>query len=503
MVQELTTLPSASSNFWGGLSKGLAQAGPEELAYQRKRAGLEELGKAENLTPRQLLTKAQGVYGMTPVELENYQKIAALEGQRAPRRPPPVQGQAQASPQAQQYFQPMQKAQDVEFLNNAPNRPNPLLPMQGGAKAQQGKTIAQQQIEAQEASIPPRKTILNELSAHFKTPQPQNPDQREAAIQHVLQMDPSATRMEAEREVDGWYNQELKQAQTARENQQQEKNVRDEVDKEFDEISKKFFEIGPSTQNEKGERIPGTNKTGRSLEDFISGPIQTFIKEKAYEDLEKNPNKNARQIVTDWVKKADKFKEVQGDLKVHANRSIIDSILPASKNNSLEAIKSARKHYKEFDALPELYRKLQTSPKDGGFGLSPGDAAVATYETSAPLKQLLQKYTNEARVDYRKNAVKGIPNADAKAQAKRMASDLIETIGINDSILSFSKQAKDSLPFFDEDAFFSYLRKHEDKIVAPQQQKELIKGKSGLERTWGDIFLFPAFGRSAVHDKIR
>jgi hypothetical protein len=75
MVQELTTLPSASTRF----AQGLAQSLPEEIKYQRMKSGLNELANTEGLTPRQNLAKAGSVYGISPQLIQSFGQLAQQE----------------------------------------------------------------------------------------------------------------------------------------------------------------------------------------------------------------------------------------------------------------------------------------------------------------------------------------------------------------------------------------------------------------------------------------
>jgi len=62
-----------------GFAQGLAQALPEEIKYQRKRAGLQELADASDrgeLSGAQFLAKAAGTYGSTPQEVQSFGELA-------------------------------------------------------------------------------------------------------------------------------------------------------------------------------------------------------------------------------------------------------------------------------------------------------------------------------------------------------------------------------------------------------------------------------------------
>ena len=91
---------------------------------------------------------------------------------------------------------------------------------------------------------------------------------------------------------------------------------------------------------------------------------------------------------------------------------------------------------------------------------------------------------------------------DIPKLSRKFAEDFAKTRSRGDSILAAAREMKDTYQFFDESAYFDWLREHQDDYgFTPDQKKELITGVADTHSNWGDLALFPTFSRSAAHDK--
>jgi len=203
-----------------------------------------------------------------------------------------------------------------------------------------------------------------------------------------------------------------------------------------------------------------------------------------YKDLATNPALNERTAGEKWAKKVKDLAEHQSQLRVDANRTLTDKLRPSRKEETLKRLASAQKAYQDLGEQRTYYNILQSD-----FGLTPGYAAMIAYPRSNEIKSLV------------KGSNFNLPFSDIPSYSKKLAQEWGNKRTGNDSVLAFARTLKDKSSYFDENAFFDYLRDNEDELnLTPNQKKELQTGVSDMFRNWGDLALFPLTGRSVLHE---
>jgi len=251
-------------------------------------------------------------------------------------------------------------------------------------------------------------------------------------------------------------------------------------------------------------------KQGPDVFGDLTGSTLLNIKKAMYNDLATDPTLTAEQAAEKWGKKGNDLVKIKNDVRVLANRDRYDRWAPSKKEEAVKKLKEAQKRYEEMGLKDEFFDMLRSNNKKPtfthnevtgerslantgtfGFGLSPGGAALIAYPRSDNLKKVEKE-----------NPFKAVGGQQTNIPQSRKLSQLFaKNRTASDSILAFAKELKMQSGFFDEVAFFDYLRENQDDFnFTPEQKNELLKGISDMAPNWGDIALFPYFGRSKAHD---
>ncbi len=484
MVQELTTKPNMFGRLGMGLARGLSETVPKEVERQRLSSGLQQFEQdSGNLSPMQQLARLSAIPGITPQMIQSFGELGKQQGMRNSLRG----GSGQGS----------------ELMPGAPGKEGMQDPRVMAAMQQMGMggQENQGQMPQQQRSIPSgfndrteqakaqHGATENPLGEKYLPAEPLNQDQRNALELRLSDKFPDASYEEVRRMADA---EEVRRQENPK--AWQEKN---------DYITKRENDAEKILENQLETAL---QKEGKDLYRDISGDTLLDLKKAMNNDLATDPSITPKQAAEKWRLKARDFVESKNKLKVAANRDLIDALSPNDKKETLKDLMTAQNRFADLGKQKEFAKLLSTKNRppeysideDGnrvmtdtgatGFNLSEGKAALIAYPRSEKLKGLLYAFN-----------VDNVPINELPSYSAKLASDFLKNKTGNDSVLAFAQSAKDKSGFFDEAAFFDYLRENENKLN-PDQQLELQSGVKALKPTWGNLSLFPIFGRSVVHD---
>ena len=452
-----------------GIGKGLAEQVPKEIERSRLSSGLESLSKeGTNLSPFQQYSRLLALPGMTPQGLQGASDLLRMEGMRNSYKAPREGDQRQGEQVKQQQQGQGRLLNDIKFANLPENQIN---------NQNEGRLVSDQPNRYIEAQQQPGIVTENPTQQKFQPLINWTPQQREEAIAKAWDRHPNFTFDQIQAKVSDDERRELEAPARYREQLEYSKGIEKEADSEFD------------TQLE-----TALQKRGDEIYKDLSGENILNMKKAMYNDLATNPSLTPKTAAENWIKKGRDFAEAKNIIKAKAKRDFTDKLSPGKKEELLKSLKSAQKKYEEMGSKREFYNMLtsKNSEKGVGFDLSPGYAALIAYPRSEKLKEVVRKSTaSEFRV----------PSVHHSVRSKKVAEDFAKNRSYGDSILAFAREMKDKNAYFDESAFFDYLRDNESDFgFNPDQRKELQTGVSDMFPNWGDLTLFPLTGKSKAHD---
>ncbi len=444
------------------IGQGLAQSVPDELRYQRRKSGLESLAQqSANLSPEELYYKTAGIYDVTPQILQDTQKMAKLRAARNRYGQAGQEQQYQPQPNGQEAVQAGQENQNI---------PPPAIPQAFPERAQSKALVAQEEKNPRKFENPKiAQNISNPLVAGVQHALPWTQQRYENEVNQELSRNPYLSEEEAINRVNAREARERSLPEERQKQEQQKENARDKLKTEMDNRFKTLLQK-PEIQEAFGDL------TGKSYLDLI---------DKGNEILSNDPTKNVHQVAKEMQDRVEEFVTSKSRLKEIANRDYWDSISPTKKDQAVKNLMQIQKSYAAVGQEKELYNTLKSSNISGksfGLGLSPGGAALISYPRSEGIRNIIGN---------RDNSVMKKPEI--------LGKKIMENLTKDDSLLSIMRDIKDRNPLIDEAAMWDYFRSNQNGLY-PRQIEDLERGESDLFPNWGDIFLFPAFTRSAAND---
>ena len=458
-----------------GIGQGLAEQVPKEVDRYRLSQGLQQLEKdSPNLSPMQFLTRSAAIPGMSNEMMRQFGELAKQQGMRSSLKSQRTGAKAQPS---QQQAEDPRVAAAMETINaSQPKNAEQVVPSGFNSRGEQAKAMAGTEPE-------------NPVTEKYLPKVPFTMDQKFDVMDRLKERFPNATFEELEKMASEEETRYLTNPKAWQERhdyiQGREKEAETMLDSQLE---------------------TSLQKEGKNLYSDLTGDTLLDLKKAMNNDLATNPALSPKQAAEKWRRIGRDFVESKNIVKAQANRSFTDNFSPHNKKETLKNLSVAQKRYAEMGKQREFYNTLMSEnkppvyqkdengknilvqPGTTGFGLSKGYAALAAYPRSDGLKDL-----------FKKSDIGEIPLRDIPAYSAGLAKDFLRKKTGNDSILAFTRSLKDKSNFFDEIAFFDYLRENQNKLT-PDQLKELQTGVQSMIPTWGDIALFPIFGRSVLHD---
>ena len=469
-----------NANIWGrigsGVGKGLAEQVPKEIERSRLASGLKAISEKKGLTPFQQFAEFASTPGITPQIIQSGSDLLKNQSIRDAYRGENQQGSGSANPtQSQQFTKDMQVGR-----NNLGNIERSVV--QGDSKPS-GNDFREEQARSQPGASE------NPLQDKYIPKVSWTPEMRDADISRIMDKNPYLTLPEA--------------ANISSDNERRYLESPKEYQKQLDYITNRENQAEDILDKQLSTAL---QKEGNAIYGDLTGDTLLDLKKAMNNDLAIDPTLTPKQAAEKWRLKARDFVESKNQVRVNANRPLFDRLVPLKKEENLKNLSVAQKRYAEMGKEKEFYNILRAenkepiysrdekgnnvlvSPGSSGFGASPGGAALIAYPRSPSLKQLI-KETNFENVSFQ----------DISGYSRKLAKDFLEKKTSKDSIQAFARSVKDSKKFFDERAFFDYIRDNQDKLTE-DQKLELQTGISDLTPNWGDLALFPLTGRSILHE---
>lgn len=420
-----------------GIGKGLADQVPKEVDRYRLKQGLQELSEKKGLSPFQQFAELSSIPGVTPQMIESGSKLLRYQGSRDAYR----QNSGQGMPEQAQG----PSIRDVQFGNMPSSSP------QAQGNPQEQEEMGQPQIVNQ-----------NPVSDKFLPGIPWNQQQRDADISRVWESHPEFTFEEAMAQSADNEKRYLAQPEAY---QRQLAYLEDQQGKVNSEIDSQLMN---KLQKPKIEDVWSE----------LTGESKNRIQRGVARDLAMNPNSTVRDEVNKWTDKALTNAKAKTALDELAQRDFSDKLF--KKEQTLSKLKGASPIFRDFGNSEEYENILRSK-----FDLSPQGAASIAYLPTKSNQDYLQTVKPSVPRDYYQNSIKHAANV--------LNGNVLTG---NDSILALAKNIKERDPFFDQKAFFNYLREHQDEsTLSPKQKRDLIKGASDIFPNWGDLWIFPKLGR--------
>lgn len=488
MVQELESKPNVFGRLGQGISKGLSDTIPKELDRYRLASGLERFSKESgNMTPMQQLANLSAIPGITPQMIQSFselaknQKLRQVYGQEgeAEKSQNPRRRGIPASPQPGG----REQLQGINFLNlpqKGAQIKEPPPPISKEARGEPEPNLPSNYPSAEREAKSHPSNIINPLSQSLQPIPPWTTEEKEEYKGFLLNRNPNMTEAEADQQAADAEARERAQPEAEQEIENKKKSVRKELDSEF------------TTQLEKV-----LQKQGNEVFKDLSGNTLLNLQNRAYDDLSTDPKLNAKSAAEKWVKKGQQLVETKSQLNGLAHRDMADKNWPSKKEETLKKLISGQKIYAETGNKNEFYDMLRTKngERQFGFDLSPGGAALIAYDRSEPVKNMIKSNENWHKYSG------GVHEQKLPEQSRKFAKDVWNKMNDEDSILAVAREMKQKNHFFDEASFFDYFRENQDKLgLTPHQKQELVSGVSDIFPNWGDLAVFPYWGRSVAND---
>jgi hypothetical protein len=445
MVQILPTLPSAASNFGKSFGEGLAQSVPEELAYQRKRAGLQSLAdQSQNLTPREYLAKVAGVHGITPHEIESFQKLAQLQAQRN------AYGRSAQRPDTANEPRSSPDFRDLEFAENLKNRPQGLRGDQLEARPSTQSNIVKSG-EISPSQINPKNPLAPELQPRVRW----SPQQRDERINDYLNQ--------------GFLPDQA--ADLARDDEERYLGQAEDREKQYEKLQQRRTEATTELKNKLSKKLQ--KGTEQEIYKDISGEMWNNLENSMERDLKENPKSSVKDIADHWSDKALDLAKARSQYKELVSGNGFFRTFFTGKS-TFDALKQYGKIFGDTGNSEEFFNLLKED-----YGTTPQASALISYDTSPKMKGVIDKF---------KPSLINLPDADDSIKA---AIDVGKNIEDNDSILSILMQLRKKNPNFDQSSFIDQLREDQDRIGLTPRQKRELASPPEYSSSWGNLYVLP------------
>ena len=473
-----------------GFGQGLAEQLPKEVSRYRLASGLADIEKdSPNLNRLQLMTRLAGVPGglENPQFIKEYADVARQQNIRNAYQRGGQRGQTQEMVNTN--VQPSQnRLEDIKFGQLNPNQ----IQRKGVSGDISKEPLIRSDYQNREEQAKDTTNVANENPSASKFvpalawSQPRFDDK----VQEIINSGkadnvPDAIAL-AEKEQERYMNQPESERRILDYKQSIDQKTDDAFDKEISLL---------------------TQKKGEDIFSDIPGEFQSELRKKAREDVATDSSLTPRTAGEKWARIGLDFVRTRNLVDELAERDYRHKIIPVKKQETIKKLNTAAEIYAKVGRSDELFNKLKTKTDKEkgliGYDLSSQGSALIAYPRSDGLKELIKNYEK----DKPKFGVLKIPkllrvgNQDFQGVvvSQGIAKDFLENKKETDSSLAFAREMKDRYPLFDQGAFFDYIRKN-TKDLNPRQNSELIMGESDDYPDWGDISLFPIFGKSEAND---
>lgn len=440
------------ARFGAGIGRGLAEQIPKEAERYRLAQGLKQFEQdvaSGNLSPMQQLARLSAIPGITPQMIQSFGELGKQQARR-------------------NAFRERSRGGEKEDLYQGNKPPTENI---ANVKFETGKGKPGQQ--------PSRLGPETESPSYKAEAEPGIPwtqEKYDRAVEEELAKDDTVTPEEAQQRASLREQRELARPEAYQSRDKYLRQREADIEKEL------ASQLETTLQKE-----------GKEVYQDIPGDTLLDLKENVRREMNTNPRANIKNVVRDEVKKAHDFVRSKNNLQVLANRPLIDRVLPGKKENTLKSLMQIQKSYADMGKELDLYNTLQASgtAENKGFGASPGGAALIAFPRSEAVNNYLKGVKGPTSLD---------PDQIAR-HSRKLAIDIGKRIQDKDSIQAIARQLRDSNIYFDENAFFQQLTEDQDQIgLTKHQKQDLEKGVSDIFPNWGDVALFPTFGKSVAND---
>lgn len=458
-----------NASIWGrlgtGIGEGLAEQAPKEIERSRLASGLKKFSEnSSNRSPLENIAEYASIPGAlnNPQLTQTVGELAKHQGVRDSFRNNTLGNRNSQSPSKEKENPTPSEhptLRDIEFANL--NR--------GMNEGRPSKFGSKESEEMQRLQIVEKNPLSPELQPQVRL----SPEAYQQRLSEVLDTFPYFTYAQGKEYLD---EQEQRRLASPGDYQAQQNYLESVQAKVNEEVENKLREK---------LHIPKDQEVFSK----ISGENINRIKRGVSNELKRSPGASVPNLVNKWTDRALQNEKQASELKNIANRSLDDKIRKGPEN--LEKLKSIANSYKEFGNSEELYNNLRAD-----FGTSPEGSASIAYPLSSQANNYLSKIKPARGIKNTFGIASSYP-VDSQKNSIKYASELGDYLTRDDSVLSIAKALKEKDPTFDVKTFLSEVRQNSDQLGLTDTQKLQINSR-GIDETfpnWGDLFLFPKFGR--------
>ena len=438
--------------------EGLSEQLPKEMDRYYLSQGLKQFEKdAPNLTPTQKMTRLYSIRGITPQMIQTYGELQKNQGNRGYYGGP--RGNA---PGDKRYDNTTPTSQEPALENNMPKGPGNVIEPPKSTKSGGVGGATKTPAQTQNDEAPKEVVTGNPLAENLMPLIPPTPQERRDGIGQILDQDPYMTPDEASRIFDRNWEQKQKGLEARQARYAKSEGVRAEAVKALDSD----LELKLQKKLE-----------GKELFKDLSGEQINHLRRGMMNDLA-TTDMSIPQATDKWSNIGLEIAKTDNQVQ----KALTAWEMPESTLKSLDA---AGKIYSNY-GMQETYKNKLVAE-----GFSPQYASLIAYPRSNSAKNAIANYKPS----------KNITGIGAEKNGTKWAKKISEVITTKDSFIAIAQELKRKNPYFDEGAYFDYLRKNQDEIgVTDAQRQEIIRGETKLIPNWKDIYYFPLTHRSVVHD---
>jgi len=433
------------------LGKGLAEQLPAAVEQGRLAAGLRQFEQdAGGLTPLQQGARIAAIPGITPQAQQTLGELARFQNQGNAYRKAPggKSGQQGQSPR------------DVQFGNFQQQREQSQQP---GRESQNMPPAGQVNNRQQTPNQAPNENTPqviegNPLNEQNVTRLPWTPQQRNQSIADYIDQ--------------GFLPDQAKQLQSDDEARDLgEPAAHQQRQADIEGAKKKVTE---SLNRHLEKKL---QKTGDEQYKDVEGKMMLNAERRMIRDLIQNPKADIDNVANDWSERLYQTAIAKDDLKTLGKTTGIENFWKGADTE--KRLKEYQHIFKRSGNLEE-FQKILKGPE---FGMSDQGSAVVAYPPNAKINKFLSSFKPS------------ILNTSNKYQeATKLAMDLEDLIGPDDSIQSIMRTISAKDPFFDQQSFLDQISEDKDRIgLNERQRRELGQGKKNLIPNWADMLYLPNF----------
>lgn len=453
MVQELTTKPSLFGRLGQGLARGIVDVVPKELERRRLASGLQSLEQEKGLSPFQQFSRLAAIPGITPQMIQSGSDLLRQQGLRNAY----AKGGRQENQEPMQANIPGQDLNDIQFAQKPGHIPK---------RASRGETIPQDFANRQDEAMAQQGAAReNPLEEKFKPAGPFGQERYEKSIDEAFQTGRATTFQEAQ----AYAEQQKQRYEEAPEKYRAQLDYQKKIDDEVDDLFDK--QLATRLQKEGAETFKD-----------VSGDLQLNIKKQARNAVAEG-RMTPQEAAEHYSKSGLDLVKTKGQVNKIANRDVLDYINPGKKAENVKKLISIGKSYSDMGSSEEYYDQLQAATKNGGLNLSPAGAGYIAYPPTKGVESFIKN-----------SPLISTHEKDSAQESRKVARELMQVMTPKDSFQSIARRIKEKRPFFNERAFFDYLRENKEELgLNARLKREIDDGAADFFPHWGDIGLFPAF----------